>query len=75
MGWADHGLGLNDSELVAWTLIKGPASLLYGSGALGGVLVMNDDQQTIFINQEFSGNIGTTLNSVFKRSKNIRFCW
>ena len=34
----EHGLGLNDSGVDGVEVIKGPASLLYGSDALGGVL-------------------------------------
>ncbi|WP_428225289.1 TonB-dependent receptor [Flavobacterium sp.] len=34
----EHGLGLNDSGVESVEVIKGPASLLYGSDALGGVL-------------------------------------
>ncbi len=34
----EHGLGLNDSGIESVEVIRGPASLLYGSDALGGVL-------------------------------------
>lgn len=34
----DHGMGLTDLGVDAVEIIKGPASLLYGSDALGGVL-------------------------------------
>ena len=37
--WQDeHGLGLNDVGIDRIELIKGPASLLYGSEAIGGIL-------------------------------------
>ncbi|MEN8187607.1 MAG: TonB-dependent receptor [Bacteroidota bacterium] len=35
-----HGLGVNESGIEAIEVIKGPASLLYGSDALGGVLYL-----------------------------------
>ena len=40
----EHGLGLNDSGIESVEVIKGPASLLYGSDALGGVLYMNPEK-------------------------------
>ncbi|MCK5678061.1 MAG: TonB-dependent receptor, partial [Flavobacteriaceae bacterium] len=35
-----HGLGVNESGIESIEVIKGPASLLYGSDALGGVLYL-----------------------------------
>ncbi len=40
----EHGLGLNDSGVESIEVIKGPASLLYGSDALGGVLYFNPEK-------------------------------
>lgn len=39
----EHGLGLNASGTSSVEVIKGPASLLYGSDALGGVLYFNPE--------------------------------
>lgn len=36
---ADHGLGVNDLGVNQIEVIKGPASILYGSGAIGGVII------------------------------------
>jgi len=60
---ADHGLGLNDLGVGSIDIVKGPASILYGSGALGGVLLVKDDE-SYFNTRNITGNIGTTFNSV-----------
>lgn len=60
---ADHGLGLNDLGIASVDVIKGPASILYGSGAIGGVLKMNDDEFYAIDNQ-VRGLFGTSLNTV-----------
>jgi len=40
----EHGLGLSDAGVESVEVIKGPASLLYGSDALGGVLYINPEK-------------------------------
>ena len=40
----EHGLGVNSSGVESVEVIKGPASLLYGSDALGGVLYLNPER-------------------------------
>lgn len=40
----EHGLGLSDAGVASIEVIKGPASLLYGSDALGGVLYINPEK-------------------------------
>ncbi|WP_081207992.1 TonB-dependent receptor [Salegentibacter sediminis] len=65
---ADHGLGINDLGVKRVEVVKGPASVLYGSGALGGVLLVKDEDD--FMNSEkITGSIGSTYNSV---SRGIR---
>ena len=50
----EHGLGLNDAGVESVEVIKGPASLLYVSDALGGVLYFNPEK---FANANtFKGN-------------------
>ncbi len=40
----EHGLGLNDAGVESAEVIKGPASLLYGSDAIGGVIYLNPEK-------------------------------
>ncbi|MCL1868757.1 MAG: TonB-dependent receptor [Paludibacter sp.] len=80
--WGDeHGLGLDENGYEQVEIIKGPASLLYGSDALGGVLYFVDERYAknnsieAAVNSEFTGNtLGFRNNSAFKLSKN-RLHW
>src|SRR5690606_2100779 len=58
----DHGLGLNGLGVRSVDIIKGPASILYGSGAIGGVLIVKDDESYLS-SETITGNIGSTFNS------------
>jgi iron complex outermembrane receptor protein len=51
----EHGLGLNDAGIESVEVIKGPASLLYGSDAIGGVLYFNPEK--FAKSNTFEGNI------------------
>ncbi len=51
----EHGLGVNDAGIESVEIIKGPASLLYGSDAMGGVLYLNPEK--FALNQETTGDI------------------
>ena len=53
----EHGLGINDAGIASVEVIKGPASLLYGSDALGGVLYLNPER--FAHNNSSSGSIST----------------
>lgn len=71
----EHGLGLNDSGIESVEVIKGPASLLYGSDALGGVLYFNPEKYanpgqivSSISNQYFSNTLGTSSIYNFKTS-------
>jgi len=57
----EHGLGLNDSGVENVEVIKGPASLLYGSDALGGVLFFNPEKFATA--NTFHGDFGQRLFS------------
>ncbi|MFX0557101.1 TonB-dependent receptor [Maribacter sp. CXY002] len=71
----EHGLGISDAGIESVEVIKGPASLLYGSDALGGVLylnpekfaVPNDTEGDINLNY-FSNTAGISGNGGFKTS-------
>lgn len=78
---AEHGLGINDAGVESVEVIKGPASLLYGSDALGGVLYFNPErfarenssQSDINLNY-FSNTKGKNANLGFKQSsENFKF--
>jgi iron complex outermembrane recepter protein len=52
----EHGLGINEAGISSIEVIKGPASLLYGSDALGGVLYLNPEKYAFANQSEFSTN-------------------
>ncbi len=51
----EHGLGINEAGIESVEVIKGPASLLYGSDAMGGVLYLNPEK--FAQNQQTTGDV------------------
>jgi len=65
----EHGLGLNANGIESVEVIKGPASLLYGSDAIGGVLYFNPEKyasigetHTNVVQQFYSNTNGTSTS-------------
>ena len=74
---SEHGLGINAAGIQSVEVIKGPASLLYGSDALGGVLYLNPERfaengksSSDFSGNYFSNTQGFNTNAGFKSSEN-----
>ncbi|WP_313113814.1 TonB-dependent receptor [Aequorivita sediminis] len=71
----EHGLGINEAGIESVEVIKGPASLLYGSDALGGVLYLNPEKfarsgetHGDLNSTYFSNTLGTSTNLGLKTS-------
>ncbi len=69
---AEHGLGINDAGMESVEVIKGPASLLYGSDALGGVLYFNPERFTPANTKNADANFNYYSNTQGKNT-NIGF--
>lgn len=75
---ADHGTGITNIGIKGVEIIKGPASLLYGSDALGGIIYFTDQDYSIkpesYIKSSFeSNNLGINSEVGTKFSlKNLR---
>ncbi|MGB8705090.1 MAG: TonB-dependent receptor [Gillisia sp.] len=77
----EHGLGVSSSGVESVEVIKGPASLLYGSDALGGVLYLNPEKyaeaDSTHLDAKYtylSNTLGSEINAGAKTSgKNLKF--
>ena len=73
---SEHGLGVGDIGIESVEVIKGPASLLYGADALGGVLYFVDERYAKHDTYEVEGqskfvsnSLGYLNNAKFKMHK------
>ncbi len=70
----DHGLGLGTAGIERLEIIKGPASMQYGSDAMGGVIYLVEeryaDQNSLegFVQTVGHSNLGTTMAGGIKVS-------
>lgn len=75
---ADHGTGITNIGIKSVEVIKGPASLLYGSDALGGIIYFTDEDYSIdptaYVKSSFESNnlgINSEVGAKFSH-KNLR---
>jgi iron complex outermembrane receptor protein len=80
--WGDeHGLGLDEHGYEQVEIIKGPASLLYGSDALGGVLYFADERYAkensleAALGSEYHTNTDGWRNTAALKLSKDRFHW
>jgi iron complex outermembrane receptor protein len=77
----DHGIGITSLGVSAVEVIKGPASLLYGADALGGVVYLVDApyapsnaRSVEFQSEGFSNTLGGRAQLIYKESYH-KFRW
>lgn len=75
----EHGLGLNANGQESVEIIKGPASLLYGSDAMGGVLYFNPEKYAannkteLSVNQVVNSNTQGSNSSITLKTSEDKF--
>lgn len=75
----EHGLGLNANGQESVEIIKGPASLLYGSDAMGGVLYFNPEKYAtnnkteLTVNQIVNSNTQGSNSSITLKTSEDKF--
>lgn len=79
---ADHGLGMTETGIADIEMIKGPASIIYGSGAMAGVvnLIEERDASAGDINGDvnlrgFSNSLGGRAEAGAKGASENGFVW
>ena len=80
--WGDeHGIEIDAQTVGSAEVLKGPASLMYGSDALAGVIILNgnpfpeDGQLTAGVNSEYQSNSGLAAYSVHQGGNKDGFVW
>ena len=66
---ADHGLGLNETGISGVEIIKGPASIIYGSGAMAGVIHLVEDSEASMGEIEGDINLRAYTNTLGVRGE------
>lgn len=66
---ADHGLGLNETGISGVEIIKGPASIIYGSGAMAGVIHLVEDRDATIGDIEGDINLRAYTNTLGVRGE------
>jgi iron complex outermembrane receptor protein len=61
---ADHAVSFDVSNLTSIEIVRGPATLLYGSNAIGGVVNAVDNRIPTERMDTISGSLGSTYSSV-----------
>ncbi|MDO9551570.1 TonB-dependent receptor [Rhodonellum sp.] len=79
---ADHGLGLSETGIGNIELIKGPASIIYGSGAMAGVVNLIEDKDAAAGTVEgdvnlrgYSNSLGFRTDAGAKGASENGFLW
>lgn len=65
----DHGMGLSELGIGSVEVIKGPASLLYGADALGGVIYFTDENYAATNSSELQASLTGNSNTMGGNSK------
>ena len=80
--WGDeHGIEVDAATIGSAEVLKGPASLMYGSDALAGVIILNSnpfpepDQITGGLSSEYQSNNGLAAYSVYQAGNKNGTVW
>lgn len=80
--WGDeHGIEVDANDVHSVEIIKGPASLMYGSDALAGVLIFHAEPNpapgtfSAGITSEYQSNSGLAAYSLYYGGNNDGFVW